>query len=1206
MIIERLDLMAYGRFTDKAIDLSAGPRRFHIIYGPNESGKSTSLRAITSLLYGMTTRAEDNYLHVNAKIRVGGVLVDQAGNALTCIRRRGNKGTLRQADDSTVIEDAELNAMLGGVDRDAFEHRFGLSHEELVQGGKAILEGEGDLGEILFAAGAGVSQLKAVQSKLDEGVAQLFVAGGSRGVINVLSREITDKKRQLEEAKILPREWERLQRELDEQRDRVTLWESTQRDAAMVLSKLRAHQNALPLVPQWRSLCEAFSELATAPLLDDGFSERRRNLDTNREVALRQQNLHASRIEELQLEVDRLGDDSAILIHEAEIESLFTRLGAREEARTQRGSLQRTRKNLDRRMSETLSELSIAIRAKDDDAVTEEIDTSLKRLRVVDSVRTHVNDLAQQYAMIARQRDDADEDLRSHKRRLTEMDQRDGADIIPDDPVAINQVIESLGSPDSILINLAQQNADAQQSRLRCEQLARKLDTICAKTVGSFADKFLECANLRLPSEAAIAAATRNLEIREQALAVATEQWKQLDARERKQQQKLDAATSVGELPTSDQLSEARDRRDEMFCSLVADHPTASSTTDSFTRLQTLIRKADELVDRMRQHHEQIHLQTTIQAELDDIAKQKTNCQASAESAKAEFGESQSDWLSLWQPLGMVAATPQAMDRWVATHMQLADAVATYDEEIGRVAQMETRLATACKRLRHAINAAVIDSSVMVSTSEIGSEASASLDRENTLNSSDDFSTLYDQAVRLRTSLQHARKRYDEQLKQHDTLRNELPKLESRLESRQQQLDRWDRDWASATSALAESVDRTPAVILEKIKQIDDLSAQKRERDIVLHRINAMLADDKTYRGDVARLASTLGSQFHELDGDISDAFSLSKQFFERLQAERSASKQRHAHTQQLETARQQLAKFKQQVTAADVALSQLCDEAACESPEQLIAAEQRSKKRQQIEHTKQSTEQQLRMLAGSVPLEDFASEVSQQQPELLSIEIDRVEASLADAQSELSQSQQALGGLQERMAQIDGSGRAAELSQELQFLHGKLENEIEVYSRVKIAAMILRQAIEDYRQENQGPVLQLASHTFKQLTRGEYDSLKVDFDTRGKATLFGVRSAAHESDVPAQAMSTGTADALYLSLRLASIDHQLSRSTPLPLVIDDCLVQLDDDRSAAAMRAFSDLSLRTQVILFTHHEHLIELTKQTLAADEYHVHRLS
>ncbi len=87
--------------------------------------------------------------------------------------------------------------------------------------------------------------------------------------------------------------------------------------------------------------------------------------------------------------------------------------------------------------------------------------------------------------------------------------------------------------------------------------------------------------------------------------------------------------------------------------------------------------------------------------------------------------------------------------------------------------------------------------------------------------------------------------------------------------------------------------------------------------------------------------------------------------------------------------------------------------------------------------------------------------------------------------------------------------------------------------------------------------------------------------------------------------MSVGTADALYLALRLASLKHQLRHGHPIPLVIDDCLIQLDDQRAVAALQLLSDLSETTQVILFTHHRHLLDLADDQLHSGEFHIHRL-
>ncbi|MCA9139719.1 MAG: AAA family ATPase, partial [Planctomycetales bacterium] len=182
MIIERLNLTAFGRFSDLALDLSAGPRRLHLVYGPNESGKSTCLRAISSLLFGIPSRTVDNFLHGNAKLRVGATLMDDRGQRLTVIRRKNGKSKLHAEDDKTPIDPSQLEQMLGGIDEDAFHHRFGLSHEQLVAGGQAILESKGELGEILFAAGAGVGRLKAIQFELENESKELFLERGKKTI----------------------------------------------------------------------------------------------------------------------------------------------------------------------------------------------------------------------------------------------------------------------------------------------------------------------------------------------------------------------------------------------------------------------------------------------------------------------------------------------------------------------------------------------------------------------------------------------------------------------------------------------------------------------------------------------------------------------------------------------------------------------------------------------------------------------------------------------------------------------------------------------------------------------------------------------------------------------------------------------------------------------------------------------------------------
>jgi len=87
--------------------------------------------------------------------------------------------------------------------------------------------------------------------------------------------------------------------------------------------------------------------------------------------------------------------------------------------------------------------------------------------------------------------------------------------------------------------------------------------------------------------------------------------------------------------------------------------------------------------------------------------------------------------------------------------------------------------------------------------------------------------------------------------------------------------------------------------------------------------------------------------------------------------------------------------------------------------------------------------------------------------------------------------------------------------------------------------------------------------------------------------------------------MSDGSRDQLYLSLRLAALDRYLEAHEPMPLILDDLLITFDDDRTMAILPQLADLARRTQIFLFTHHDHLVELCRRTLTEDDFYLHRL-
>src|ERR1035438_1346252 len=125
MRLEVLHLMAYGPFTARRLEFS---QPFTIVYGLNEAGKTSALRALADGLYGIPAQTSDSFIHPYGDLRIGLTLTAGA-KRLEFIRRKARLQSLRAADDKSVIEDAQLERLLQGLSRTDFETMFGISHE---------------------------------------------------------------------------------------------------------------------------------------------------------------------------------------------------------------------------------------------------------------------------------------------------------------------------------------------------------------------------------------------------------------------------------------------------------------------------------------------------------------------------------------------------------------------------------------------------------------------------------------------------------------------------------------------------------------------------------------------------------------------------------------------------------------------------------------------------------------------------------------------------------------------------------------------------------------------------------------------------------------------------------------------------------------------------------------------------------------------
>jgi uncharacterized protein YhaN len=150
--------------------------------------------------------------------------------------------------------------------------------------------------------------------------------------------------------------------------------------------------------------------------------------------------------------------------------------------------------------------------------------------------------------------------------------------------------------------------------------------------------------------------------------------------------------------------------------------------------------------------------------------------------------------------------------------------------------------------------------------------------------------------------------------------------------------------------------------------------------------------------------------------------------------------------------------------------------------------------------------------------------------------------------------------------------------------LAARIRRRARAYAIDRMGLVLLSRARERYQEAHQPRVLKLASRTLSELTGGKY--VRVQASEQGKELL--VRDATGQ-ERSAEALSRGTREQLYLAFRLAVVEDFGQLAAPLPIILDDILVNFDLERTANTLDVLVRLSERHQVVAFTCHPSLKE-----------------
>jgi uncharacterized protein YhaN len=202
-----------------------------------------------------------------------------------------------------------------------------------------------------------------------------------------------------------------------------------------------------------------------------------------------------------------------------------------------------------------------------------------------------------------------------------------------------------------------------------------------------------------------------------------------------------------------------------------------------------------------------------------------------------------------------------------------------------------------------------------------------------------------------------------------------------------------------------------------------------------------------------------------------------------------------------------------------------------------------------------------------------------------LSVMVERAAAAAEEAQERwggLKSEHASLGALVGEREREDTMGT---LRLELAGVNERISERAERYAVLCLADRLVQRAQERYERERQPEVVREAERIFATITAGGYERLSVPLGSSA-IEVFDASARAKDTGL----LSTGTAEQLYLALRLALIGQLGETGAALPVLMDDVFANFDPERKAGAAEAVAELARTRQVVVFTCHPETAEM----------------
>jgi len=1170
MRIDRFDLIAYGPFTDKSLNLSEGDSGLHLIYGDNEAGKSTSLRALIAWLFGIPARTNDNFLHANPQLRIGGKLRLSGGEEIEFIRRKGKKGTLLEPGTVATLDDSALSSFLPvAIDENLFKKLHGIDHDGLIAGGQELLDQSGDLGQALFSAAVGTASLREILFDLRNGAEELFRPRASKKLVNRAISGFKEAQKQIKDSSLPVAAWKRLQKELTDIMAAIQRAEEEIAGKSKEKSRLERLNRVKGALAERRALMARIEALGDVLLVPEDFDDRRKTASGKLQNGSEIKKKAEAKLVRLKEESETLNVRNELLDNEEAILAIHKELGAVETAikdRPRQDGKQRLLRN-------EAEQLLKSIRP---DIGLDHAD----QLRPLTNNKKWISGLAQKHSLLNQKKDKAEATLLNVRDEQETIKKEIGHQAQSKlDLSELKAAVAVARKAGDLEQRLADSQKRASDEKLACESELSRL--------GRFSGTIEALLKIAMPVPKTLDTFERCFDELSEEIRDYGRKQKDFEAEQKQAEQDLKALLLTGDVPTISELDRARLERNSGWnfikqkyieeIDVDQDIAEFASDIDLATFYEQKVDIADQVSDRLRLAADQVVKRANLETKIENLKSRNGDIAEEVKKANEDKEAHIEEWHSIWKPLGVAPGNPREMKQWLLRVDKLIANVQTANTVSGEA----KNLTEDCKALKESVSGQISNFDNSISLQELSLEAMINLCEQR--------------IEREEAALEHKRQ-----------LEHSLGNTEIRIKRASEELTStendqlsWVQDWGRAIDGLGLKPDVHPEQATEAFDQLLAFFEKLDKSEELRKRIYGIDQVSEKFEKKVFEIADGIG---FKRDGQtpITIAAQLNRGLNEAREARASLQK---IKIQEKEIA-EEIEDADIVIRSAQAQLARLRDQARVETNVELETAGESSRKMRELQQKLDTIEQELTRNGDGLSIPEMEKEANESDIDAIEGELESVSSELKILQANRDTLRDQRQTLRNEIKAKDGSAEAAIASEEAEQQLATMVSGVEQYLRLQIAALILDQRIEDYRKKNQAPVLARAGELFSKLTLGSYANLRDELDDSGTPILLGVRP--NDVEVSVDGMSDGTRDQLYLSLRLATLEQHLTKGEPMPFVVDDILIGFDDHRTRVCLEVLAELALSTQVLLFTHHKRVLELAAELEAKAGIFTHELN